>query len=378
VRLFDEVRMPHQNAVLGDRDGNIAWILTGETRQQDLRCNRKQPYKFASADQDSCEHLKEQNAKLPNAYINPRIEQPANDRLWTANARVLDGEALQIVGDAGYANGARAKQIRDGLLAKNQFTEKDLLDIQLDHNAIYLKRWWEVMRKQTGKTHAFGDSQWKDVEQATRKWEGKASTDSVSYRITRAWRLAVIERMQDGLLSHVKAELGDQFMRPDLPQFEGIAWQLVNQEPLHLLPRPYKGWDELYSDAMIEVVDSLKKKGPLNQRTWGEKNTARICHPLAGALPAFTQRWLCMPKDQLNGDGNMPMVSAPDFGASQRMVVSPGREEDGIIQMPGGQSGHLLSPFWGAGHRAWVTGEPTEFLPGEMKYKINAKPSTTP
>ena len=81
-----------------------------------------------------------------------------------------------------------------------------------------------------------------------------------------------------------------------------------------------------------------------------------------------------MPADPLPGDGNMPRVQAPGFGASQRMVVSPGREADGIIHMPGGQSGHPLSPFWGAGHAAWVQGEATPFLPGEARHVLALRP----
>ena len=33
--------------------------------------------------------------------------------MWTANARVVDGETLAKVGDGGYALGARQAQIRD-------------------------------------------------------------------------------------------------------------------------------------------------------------------------------------------------------------------------------------------------------------------------
>lgn len=48
----------------------------------------------------------------------PVLVDPANGRLWTANARVVDDEGLAVLGDGGYALGARSKQIRDGLLAK--------------------------------------------------------------------------------------------------------------------------------------------------------------------------------------------------------------------------------------------------------------------
>jgi penicillin amidase len=161
---------------------------------------------------------------------------------------------------------------------------------------------------------------------------------------------------------------------PDLPQFEGVAWPLVTQQPANLLPRRFASWGALFEDAAKEVRDDLRTRGPLAQRTWGERNTARICHPLAMAFPAFARRLLCMPFDALDGDTNMPRVTAPDFGASERMVVSPGHEADGFIHMPGGQSGNPLSPYWGAGHEDWVHGRPTPFLPGKAEHTLRLVP----
>ena len=127
--------------------------------------------------------------------------------------------------------------------------------------------------------------------------------------------------------------------------------------------------------ASASVRDSLAPLGPLAERSWGEANTARICHPLAGALPALLRPRLCMPADPLPGDSLVPRVQAPSMGASQRMVVAPGREAEGIIHQPGGQSGHPMSPFWGAGHEDWVLGRPSPFLPGEPAHRLVLEPS---
>jgi penicillin amidase len=70
------------------------------------------------------------------------IDRPPNHRLWTANGRVLDGEALASVGNGGYDLGARARQIRDLLAIQERFDEHDLLAIQLDDRAVFLQRWW--------------------------------------------------------------------------------------------------------------------------------------------------------------------------------------------------------------------------------------------
>ena len=83
---------------------------------------------------------------------------------------------------------------------------------------------------------------------------------------------------------------------------------------------------------------------------------------------------LDMPPVQLPGDANMPLAQTYSFGVSQRMVVAPGHEEDGIFHMPTGQSAHPLSPFFGRGHEAWVQGERSPFLPGETRYTLRLEP----
>ena len=70
----------------------------------------------------------------------------------------------------------------------------------------------------------------------------------------------------------------------------------------------------------------------------------------------------------------MPHVSYPTGGQSERMTVSPGHEESGIMNVPGGQSGHPLSPYFLAGHAAWMRGEPTPFLPGPTQHTLVFSP----
>jgi penicillin amidase len=82
-----------------------------------------------------------------------------------------------------------------------------------------------------------------------------------------------------------------------------------------------------------------------------------------------------MEPQPLPGDNSMPRVQAPEFGASERMVVAPGHEEDGLFHMPGGQSGHPLSPYYRAGHGAWATGQPAPFLPGPPEHTLVLRPA---
>lgn len=369
--VADRSSIPAQNFMVADSSGNIGWRLIGGFPQRGAGCNGVEPEdRTAAADAVG--------AKPPcpawntDTTVSPRLIAPPSGRLWTANNRTLDDAGLALAGDGGYALGARAKQIRDDLFAKQTFNEQDLLAIQLDDRAVFLQRWWKLLQEAKGKTDAPATNA---LAQASQDWKGRASIDSVSYRIVRAWRLAVHARIADGLTAPAQAALGKDFVMPDLPQLEGIVWPLLMERPAHLLPRRFASWDALLEDAARQVRDDLSEHGSLEQRTWGERNTAKICHPLANALPALLKSTLCMPADALPGDGAMPRVQGPSFGASERMVVSPGHEEDGIIHMPGGQSGNPLSPFWGAGHDDWVHGRPTPFLPGEAAYTLTLKPS---
>ncbi len=70
----------------------------------------------------------------------------------------------------------------------------------------------------------------------------------------------------------------------------------------------------------------------------------------------------------------MPRAQGPSSGASERLAVSPGREEHGYFHMPCGQSGHPLSPYYRAGHDAWVEGRPTPFLPGPTEKTLKLVP----
>lgn len=370
--------IPPQNFVAGDVDGRIGWTLMGRIPKRTGPCDPQQPIDpLAGCDwagwRDSAE--------------TPRIVDPHNHRLWTANARVVDAEALALIGDSGYDLGARAQQIRDGLLALETASEANLLAIQLDDRALFLERWQRLLQRTLAGTN---DPGLLELARATDHWEGHARPDAVAYRLVRAFRsevartvgdayLALIDSRAAGAESPGESVLAELFGDRRLNQFEGVLWPLMQQRPAHLLPAGFQNWDELLARAAHTVVTELHgQPGGLAERTWGERNTAAICHPLAAALPGPMRSLLCMPPDPLAGDSNLPRVQSRAFGASERMVVSPGHEKDGYFHMPGGQSGHPLSPFWGAGHDDYVHGRPTPFLPGPAGHRLTLQAADVP
>jgi penicillin amidase len=100
----------------------------------------------------------------------------------------------------------------------------------------------------------------------------------------------------------------------------------------------------------------------------------RIRHPLSAALPWLASR-LNMPTVELPGDHDMPRVQDGAFGASERFAVSPGHEAEGYFELPGGQSGHPLSPYYRAGFMGWVRGQALPFLPGPAQHTLRLAPN---
>ncbi len=356
IAVANTIGSPEQNFVVVDREGRIGWTIMGAIPRRVGDYDGRLPQSWADGTTGWDGWLE------PEEY--PRIVAPAGDRIWTANARVVGGEMLDLIGDGGYALGARAKQIRDALRAEDQFEEEDLLRIQLDDRALFLERWQQLLLEILDDRAVEGHPHRAEMRQLVENWGGRASVDSVGYRLVRGFRGFVEENVFEALTAHA-AEADERFRWGDLAQEEHALWAVVTQRPPHLLGKEYESWTEQLLAAVDETISYFTEGGEsLAEQTWGRRNTSNFRHPMAGAVP-YLGKVLEYPKRQLPGDSNMPRAQGPTFGASERMVVSPGHEEEGIFHMPGGQSGHPLSPHFADAHEAWVRGEATPFLPGE-------------
>jgi penicillin G amidase len=356
---------PAQNFTVADSTGRVGWTILGRMPRR-VGFDGSLPTSWADGSRGWDGWLAPEEA--------PRVVDPPSGRVWTANARVVDGEMLALLGDGGYDLGARARQIRDGLFALDQATPRDLLAIQLDDRALFLSRWRDLLLETLDSRALAADPRRRELRRvAAESWTGRASTDSAGYRAVRGFRSFLVEQVWPSLTG--QQEVPDDERSWPTRQFEGALWRLVTERPAHLLDPRFRTWDEQLLAAADAMLDYYQENGGGNvaERTWGERNTTRIRHPLSAALP-FAGRWLDVPTRALPGDEDMPRVQGPVHGASERLVVSPGHEEEGFFHMPVGQSGHPLSPFYRAGHEAWENGEPTPFLPGPAEHRLRLMP----
>lgn len=365
LQLSVGAALPAQNLVVGDREGHIAWTIYGAVPRR-VGFAGDVPTSWADG------------SRTWDGYLgyadHPRVVDPPDGQLWTANARVVGGELLEKVGDGGYSDGIRAWMIRQNLRGLAAADERELFYVQLDNRSLFLDRWRDV----------FLDVLTPDAARATPErasarrlvetsWTGRASAESVAYRIVRTFRLTTSRMAFDALTARVRA-VAPEFDYSTIRRIEGPLWRLVHERPPHLLDPAYATWDGFLLAAVDRTLEGLTSGGrALSDRTWGEANTAEIAHPLASAVPLFA-RWLTMPRDPLAGDVYTPRVLTPRTGASERLVVSPGHEDTGILHMPGGQSGHPLSVHFGDQQRAWLDGTPLPLLPGETVHTLTLAP----
>lgn len=360
LALAPTVGIPHQNLLVGDRSGRIAWTIAGRIPRGERGPETPRPVEWRTAVEA------------------PRIVDPEVGRLWSGNARQVDGPLERVLGNdeaesgMNYEHGARVRQIRDGLLALGRpATPADMLAIQLDDRAVFLERWQRLLLGTLDEDALRDHPKRAELKRLVAAWSPRAATDSVGYRMVRSFRNGT----RDAAWGMITGALGAGQGSSPVALFEGSLWRMVTEQPPHLLTADHADWRAFLlaqADATIAAMESAC--GSLGRCTWGARNTSRIRHPLSGALGGLA-RFLDMPAVPVAGDDDMPRVAAPSFGASERFAVSPGREAEAYLHIPGGQSGHPLSPFYRKGFDDWVVGRPQPLLPGATAHTLTLEPA---
>jgi len=355
LKMAPQVGIPHQNFVVGDREGRIAWTVIGRIPRASLATMPSQAMDWLSAGET------------------PVIREPEIGRIWSANSRHVEGPFEAVLGNEKavsgmhYDKGARQRQIRDRLLALDRpATVQDMLSIQLDDRALMVERWQRLLLATLDEDAVRDNAGRTELRRLVADWSGRAAVDSVSYRYVREFR----ERTRDAVWKMITTALQAGEGSSPYPLFEGSLWRLVSEQPPHMLSGDYADWRSfLLQQADAVIADARKACSALDRCTWGAYNTTAVRHPLSGALGPLA-RYLDMPALPIDGDLNVPRVAGPSFGASERFAVSPGREAEGYMQLPGGASGHPLSPFYRAGFKEWAAGSPKPFLPGPAVHTL--------
>lgn len=360
LELAKTFGVPVQNLLIVDNQGNAGWQPAGAIPA------RTNP---ADVAQSSAEvqgvNWRQDESQLPKVY------NPKNGLLWSANARVMSTSDAVRFGDGGYALGARSAQIRDRLQQQKQFNEADFYRIQLDNQARFYRPWQEyLVNALMSQPQRFA----KDI-QYLRQWKECACSDSVGFTLVKSFR----NRLIDAAFSPVESALQQHELSLSVLKryLEPAIWQLLKEQPQSWLGPQYASWDEfaitMYANSTNALLAKYSDADNYQDLVWGKVNTLHIQHPFSKQMPLLS-RWLDMPKVAGFGDSFMPAVQRPNFGASQRFIVQPGLESHAILTIPGGQSGHPLSPYYRAGFDEYAEQAATPLLPGAIQARLVLQP----
>jgi penicillin amidase len=349
-----EWRGPSQNWMLAAADGRIGWVVNGPIPVRN-GLSGKFPTSWASGD-----------LEWTGERRGPEILEPTGGKLHTANGRTVphDERPLTHV----WMHSGRSNRIRELLADGGRWDERLLQAIQLDTRSAYHRLSVDVVSEVTTQDDA--GSAVGDLSRVVERWNGTAEADQAGFVAVGRIAEELVDRVLTPLLA--PAAVADEGFVYDWALADEPVRRLLETRPDHLVPPPHSSWRGFLRTVVEDVAVELAAAPGGLDRTWGEARLVAIRHPLGG-LPVLG-RHLNMPPIALPGWAGTVRAQTATYGASMRMVVSPGREESGLLHMPTGQSGHFMSPNYGDQHDAWVRGVPTPLLAGEPVTELRFVP----
>ncbi len=292
----------------------------------------------------------------------PQADSDSVSRAWMRPLRAHRiAELMAELVTGGWMTGEPAAQTLRRPGAAGAITESDFLAMQLDTRAAGYDAFRDLALEVLGTIGEAGTLQ--TVQAAIADWNGHADTDQAGFRLLHLYYLALLERVLAPLLAPA-ADADTEFVYR-WPLADETLRRILDERPAHLLPQGFDDWPGFLRHILIDALDdALSVPGaPPAGAPWGDVNRLSAGHVFAGLLPV---RWarLQLGDAPLSGSMATLRVAAPDYGATARMVIAPAAPERGVLQVPGGQSGHPLSPHFNDRTADWLAGEPVPFLPG--------------
>ena len=366
VNIVNDTGGPQLNFLLADKSGNIAWTIMG-----------KIPKRYGN--DGSVSRSWADGTVGWDGYIDaknlPSEINPVDGLLISANDRRQSKQYPFVIGRQ-FANGYRAYRITQQLKQMQEINEWSMFQLQLDTESEFYAFYQQLALNVLSPKIIEQQPELRELREYLLAWNGRADKDSLGFALLVQFRKLLMKNVFTPFLSACRnADNNFQYswFYSDTP-----LQAMLKEKPPQLLPDPvnYRDWDTFILGQLTQSAQQLRVKYPdivLSELTWGRVNTAHYKHPFSETIRILS-RLLDMPEDELAGCGHCVRVANPDFGASERLVVSPAHLDEGILHMPGGQSAHPLSPYYRDQFSYWVQGLPIDLLAGKPEHKLVLKP----
>ncbi len=365
MQLMPQIGSPPQNVVFADTQGHIGWTYMGRfPKRKGFDGAVSHSWADATVTWDGF---------IPAADM-PSLFDPPEGFIATANNRTLGSDYPYNLG-YNWALGYRAYRIAELIRKKQTLSEQDMLKIQLDTRSEMFE-FYRDMALKTLTTRQSPSSEQLMLAETLRAWDGFMQADSKGIALLIAFRT----KLAEGVFANVVA----QCKKFD-PNFN-YAWRemetplraLLNQRPKGVIATEYQDdWDKFILHTLETAAKDLSQQYPkiqLVELAWGTVNQISLAHPLSKALPML-EHFLNINDFASDGcAGFCVKVVSNAHGASERLVLAPAHPEDGILEMPGGQSGQPFSRHYRDQQAAWQVGEVAAFFPGNVVNALHFQP----
>ena len=366
IALLHRAGGPPLNVLLADKSGNIAWTYMGRFPR---RIGMDGLFSELWAD-----GRKGWDGYIPAEEL-PSIVNPPSGFLVNANQRMLGIDYPTVIGHD-FSGGYRAWRISERLNALETIREPDMLALQLDTEADSYRYYQKVALRALEGEDALGPFPASELRRYLTAWDGRAETNSLGIALLIEFREELVEAVLSPLLARcrdVDPTFSYNWTGVDVP-----VQRIIDSGRPELLPdqRNFLEWRRFLLAVLLRSAKKVVERQGVNalaEVRWGDVNKVEIHHPVAEGIPSLSFL-LDMPRVAVAGCGNCVRLASGKYGASERLVVAPGHEREGILQIPGGQSGQLTSRHYFDQQKSWVEGFPTKFSSDNFLHQLTLKP----
>jgi penicillin amidase len=329
---------PTQNVVYSDDQGHIAYQAVGRVPIPFLGNQVPMHHEYLELRQGTNEWANP--GLVPGTYLPfdlmPHAFDPPSGFLATANSRVTPNNAPIRLTDE-WSDPYRIERIYKSLEGRDQLKPADLLAVQTD---VYSE-----VDQEFGHRFAYAidhtpgvDDRLKKAADLMRSWDGRLTADSAAA----------------SLVTQARKALWPLILEPKLGKdAEDYRWsessfaeeEIVMHAKADWLPKAYKNWDALLTEAVRKGMKEGKAPGDVSQWAYGSWHVVDIEHPLAKFLP-LVGGVAGTGEQPLSGDTTTVKQVGRDFGPSQRFTMDWSNIDGSTENIVLGESGNPFSPYF--------------------------------
>lgn len=341
LAALDRWKVPSENLVYADLDGNIGWAAAG------LAPVRK-GWSGLLPVPGTGDY--EWQGFLPMSEL-PRVFNPPQGYVATANHNILPPGYPHVLGYE-WAQDWRFRRIDEVLRSRKGFTVEDFMALQHDEHSLPARRLVPLLE---GARPASPET--RDAVRRLLAWDRILGKDSAEAAIFQVWLRKLLPRVWAKLVPApaLQALGGRMPLDRTIDRLEAAPARVFG-------PDPVAERNRILVDSLEEALAELRGKlGPeMSRWTWGALHRAAFLHPLA--RNEELRRRLDRGPVPRGGDANTVNNTSfgPDFrqthGASFRMIADLSDWDRSVATSVPGQSGDPDSPHYDDLLPLWAEG----------------------